>query len=344
MFKCAIIGVSGRRASGHAEAYRHIKRGKLVAVSSRTVDKLHAFGERFGVYARYLDYREMFERERPDLVHANTPPDVRLEVLEAADAAGVPAVVLEKPVAIQGEDYLELERFGRTSKTKVAVNHQLHFHPRRLALQRLIEEGRVGKVRFIEASARMNLAYQGTHSLQAISAFSCFAMPVAVFGQVAGEEGLRESPGRHYAPDQCVAAITYDGGIRAQLQCGSNAPAVGSGRVSRHKRVAAYGTRGHVLWTMGYWEANCDGSPTSGAHDYGSEDVVGQAGLTEAMFDWLEDDAKVHPLRLSASLRDFNVIVGLYMSALARQVVTLPVQPDRDLISSLRQQLARTQK
>ena len=342
MFKCAIIGVSGRRAVGHAEAYRHITRGKLSAVSARTPDKLHAFGERFAVDARYLDYRELFEKEKPDLVHANTPPDVRLEILEAADAAGVPAVILEKPVAIQGEDYLRIKLFASRSKMKVAVNHQLHFHPRRLALQRQVEEGRIGEVRFVDASARMNLAYQGTHSLQAIGAFTGFAMPVAVFGQVAGEEGLRESVGKHYAPDQCVAAITYDSGIRAQLQCGPNAPEVGIGRMNRHKRVAAYGTRGHVLWTMDSWEANCEGKLSSGVHDYEAEDVLGQAGLTEAMFDWLLDETKAHPLRLSTSLRDFNVILGLYMSALRREVIALPVQPDDCLIPSLRQQLART--
>ena len=52
MYKCAIIGVSGGRARGLADAYRHIMRGKLAAISSRQQDKLDAFGDAYGVDAR----------------------------------------------------------------------------------------------------------------------------------------------------------------------------------------------------------------------------------------------------------------------------------------------------
>lgn len=105
-YKAAIIGVSGGRARGHAEAYAHIDRGQLVAVSSRNAEKVAEFGDEFGVPARYTDYREMMARGRPDLVHVNTPPDVRLEVFEAAAEAGVPALLVEKPLAIAGEDFV----------------------------------------------------------------------------------------------------------------------------------------------------------------------------------------------------------------------------------------------
>ena len=84
MLKCAIIGVSGGRARGLAEAYQHVTHGKLAAISTRTEENLHVFGDTFDVDIRYLDYREMFEKEQPDLVHVNTPPSVRLEVFEAA--------------------------------------------------------------------------------------------------------------------------------------------------------------------------------------------------------------------------------------------------------------------
>ena len=118
MLKCAIIGVSGGRARGLAEAYQHVTRGKLAAISTRTEENLHAFGDAFDVDIRYLDYREMFEKEQPDLVHVNTPPSVRLEVFEAAENAGVPAVLVEKPIAIQGEDWRAIKNFAATAKPK----------------------------------------------------------------------------------------------------------------------------------------------------------------------------------------------------------------------------------
>ncbi len=341
MYKCAIIGVSGGRARGHAEAYRYIERGTLAAVSSRQRDKLDAFGEAFGVDARYTDYREMFAQEKPDLVHVNTPPTVRLEIMEAADKAGIPSLIVEKPLACQGEDFIAIREFAKRSRVKIAINHQLHFHPRRMALQRLVAEGKIGPVRFIEASARMNLAYQGTHSLQAIGAFVPMARPVTVFGQVAGAQGLQETPGQHYAPDQSLAKINYDNGVHAVLQCGPNAPKVrDDNKINTHKRIAVYGDQGYVRWTMWSWETFSDGDYDAGTHDYAEGDILGQAAMTEAMFDWLEDDEVVHPLNLASALQEFNVVLGMYMSALHHQVIDLPVEPEPDLVVKLRQGLA----
>lgn len=339
MYKCGIVGVSGKRARGHADAYRLIRRGKLTCVSSRQRDQLDEFGDEYRIPCRYTDYRKMFHREKPDLIHVNTPPDVRREILEAAQDAGIPAVLIEKPIACQGEDYSGILRFSQKSDVKVAVNHQLHFHPRRQRMQQFVSDGNIGEIRFIEASAGMNLAYQGTHSLQAIGAFHAEGKPVSVFGQVAGVTGLQDTPRRHYAPDQCLASIQYHNGISAVLRCGEIAPRMSTGPLHSHKRIAVYGTDGYIHWTMWSWETSTRGKREVGAHQYPEEDMIGQARMTEAMFDWLDDETLVHPLNLEVTLRDFNIILGLYMSALNRQTVFLPVDPSPGLIDSLRKKL-----
>ena len=103
-YRSVIIGASGGRARGHALAYRYQARARLVAVSARTAGPRDKLAADYGVAARYDDYREMLERERPHLVHVNTPPSVRLEVLEQVAAAGVPAAIVEKPIAVDGPD------------------------------------------------------------------------------------------------------------------------------------------------------------------------------------------------------------------------------------------------
>lgn len=341
MYKCAIVAVGGGRARGHAEAYQHMRRGRLVAISTRQRDKLDEFGARFGVAARYTDYREMFAKEKPDLVHVNTPPNVRLEIFEAAEAAGIPAIIVEKPLAIQGEDYLAIRAFAARSRVKIAINHQLHFHPRRLALQKLVQNGQIGAVRMIDASARMNMAYQGTHTLQAIGAFYGQNMPASIMGQVSGAQGLQETPRQHFAPDQTLGAITFGDGVSALLRCGANAPHVlaGDARTNVHKRIAVYGERGFVHWSMWGWETNIDGRIESGHHNYADEDILGQAAMTEAMFDWLEDDSQVHPLNLEAALRDFNIMLKMYMSALNHRAYTLEDDVQMGLIAALRASL-----
>ncbi|TVR59289.1 MAG: gfo/Idh/MocA family oxidoreductase [Spirochaetaceae bacterium] len=343
MFKCAIVGASGGRARGHADAFRFVSRGKLVAVSSRNREKLDGFADEFGIEHRYTEYREMFEKQKPDLVFVNTPPDVRLEVIEAADAAGIPALIIEKPLAIEGEDFRAIRAYTKAASPtgpKIAINHQLHFHPRRQFLQKLVREGGIGEILFVEASSGMNLAYQGTHSLQAISAFLPDHRPVSVFGQVSGADGLADTPKKHFAPDESLASIKYldaDGGsVDAVLRCGANAPRVGDGPINTHKRIAVYGTDGSVRWSMWSWQSLVRGKRDGGEHLYPEEDVRGQAAMTEAMFDWIDDANVVHPLNIESALRDCNIILGLYESALGRRVVELPVEPGDGLVGRLR--------
>ena len=340
--KCAIIGVSGGRANGHAAAYAHIPRGRLACIATRNRENLDAFGERWSLDTRYTDYREMLGREKPDLVHVNTPPDVRLEVMEAAEAAGVGALIIEKPLAIQAEDYLAILEFSRRCRLKVAINHQLHFHPRRKHLQELVGEGAIGELRFIDASARMNVAYQGTHVLQSIAAFHPLGVPNAVFAQVSGTNGLEASRRNHYAPDATAATIRYEDGVSALLRCGSNGAYVlaGDERVNVHKQLTVYGSEGHVHWSMWGWETLVRGRRERGEHNYPDEDILGQAGMTEAVFDWLEDDSRLHPLNLGTALRDFHIVLKAYMSALQRKEETFASELQPRLIDALRKELA----
>ena len=203
-------------------------------------------------------------------------------------------------------------------------------------LQQLVHSGEIGEVRFIDASARMNMAYQGTHTLQAIGAFNPAGRATSIFGQIGGVEGLQETPGRHYAPAEVQGAITYDNGVQALLRCGTNAPTVGDGTINTHKRIAVYGTKGYVQWTMHSWETGIDGRVEAGVHGYGDEDILGQAAMTEAMFDWLADEAVLHPLRLDVAMQDFAIMLAIYASGLSRRVVDLPSESMPDLIQTMR--------
>ncbi|MDP7255246.1 MAG: Gfo/Idh/MocA family oxidoreductase, partial [Planctomycetota bacterium] len=103
MMKAVFLGCGGR-AKGHATAYQHVTKGKLAAICDMQEERLHPFGEEFGIDARYTDMREMLEKERPDLLHIVTPPTIRHSLMSIAAEYEVPAVIVEKPIAIQAED------------------------------------------------------------------------------------------------------------------------------------------------------------------------------------------------------------------------------------------------
>ncbi len=341
-FRCAIVGVSGGRANGHAEAFVHMPRGELVAVSTRTQTNLARFADKWNVAARFTDYDQMFRDIRPDVVFVNTPPDVRLEVLQSAESHGVRGLIVEKPLAIQSEDYLELCEFAQTAKLKVAINHQLHFHPRRLQLQAMVHEGAIGTIQEIRASARMNMAYQGTHVLQAIQGFQPSVPTKAHTTLLAGAQGLQVNPKMHLAPDQCAAQISFADGSRGLFQCGVNAPMnePDDDRISHHKQISVEGTEGAIHWSMTSWETVIQGQQTRGHHVYHEEDILGQAQMSEAMFDWLEDDHAVHSLNLDAALQDFRLMLAIYMSGLSGNPENLTDPPQMQLLDAMRSQLS----
>ncbi len=340
-YRCAIVGVGGGRAHGHAEAFPYMPRGELTAISTRTAEKLQAFGDKWRVAARYTDYERMFRVEKPDLVLVNTPPTVRLEILESAERHGVPGLIVEKPLAIQGEDYLELCEFADRATAKVAINHQLHFHPRRQMLQDLVRAGAIGRIRHLQASARMNMAYQGTHVLQAIQAFHP-SPPVQVSTSLmVGHSGLQETPKKHFAPDRLAAEIVFADGAVAELQCGLNAPYndPDDTRINTHKQIGIEGTAGAIHWSMTGWRTRVEGREASGRHVYAEEDVLGQAGMCEAMFDWFEDESRVHPLHLRAALQDFRLLLAVYASGLSGKPESPNSAPAANLLDSMRARL-----
>jgi len=277
-----------------------------------------------------------------------TDPTLRAPLLTIAHEHEIPVVIVEKPIAVQGEDYRKICEIEKKSATRVVVNHQLHFHPKILEFKKVISDGRIGDVQFIDASAGSTPQDQGVHVLELIHSFTGFAAPTCVFGNISGAKAL---PSRQPSPDMCVAGIDFEDGVRAQLVCGATAPktheSLGRFRlpveaevIYLHKRIAVYGTKGFVHWTMVDWERYTpDGGYESGEQDYWVEDVKAQAALTDAALKWREDEAKVHPTRLERALTQFNVILGLYTSALESAPISLPLDPRDSLIDSLKSKL-----
>ncbi len=279
----------------------------------------------------------MLEVERPDLLHIVTQPDQRVALMTMAAEHQVPVVIVEKPIAIEGEDWAQLVALASATSTRFVVNTQLHFHPRNAELRRDVSEGRIGEVRFIDASAGCSILDQGVHLLELAHSFAAYATPKRVFAQMAGVAEL-DTP--QPSPDISIVAVEFDGGIRAEMVTGDIAPrVVQTEPFYLQKRIAVYGTRGFVHWTMFGWERFTEeGGYESGAHDYFAEDDRGQAALTDAAFGLL-DGADEHATGIERSLLEFNVVLGAYVSALHRKPVPLPCDPPDSLVAALRDAL-----
>ena len=280
----------------------------------------------------------MLDKEKPDLLHIVTLPTLRVPLMTLAAEHEVPVVIVEKPIAIQGEDWKALRDLNARGKTKFGVNTQLHFHPDNLMLKKDVYDGKIGDIKFVDISARSTILDQGVHVLELGHSYIGWVKPTKVFAQVSGAKNL---PTGQPSPDTAEASIYFGDEIRAQMLCGYYSPKSNpSDSPYMHKRVAVYGSKGFVHWTMVGWEKfTQEGGYESGTHGYGEQDVLGQAGLTDAAFEWFEDDNKPHPTRLEHSLTQFNIILGAYVSALENRPVDLPIEPPDGLMDALKAKL-----
>ncbi|MDP6042280.1 MAG: Gfo/Idh/MocA family oxidoreductase [Candidatus Latescibacteria bacterium] len=330
-FKCAFLGC-GPRSKGHAEAYEHITRGQAVACCDLDVDRLAAYSDGFGIASRYTDLDEMLEKESPDVVHLVTPPTLRVPLMTRLSDAGVPGVIVEKPICIGADDYKALRELVRTSQTKFVVNHQLRYHPRVLALLDYVQSGKIGEVRFLDASAVLPMSGQGVHVLDLLFSFADYPEVETVFGASSGYDDIN---GTHPGPRTAESLITFKGGMRASLQAGKGAPKHDPDAPNwGHKRISVYGTHGFIQWWMQGWERSLsNGAVEKGSHLYADENVLGQAELCNSLFDWLEDDNKPSPTNLSTSLDEWLVLLAGYMSTVEARPVDFPFDPPDDLLN-----------
>ena len=158
-------------------------------------------------------------------------------------------------------------------------------------------------------------------------------------GQIAGVGNL---DGAQPSPSNATGIVTYQNGVQASVAFGPEmAPQVSQNTGNnQHKRVCVFGEKGFVHWRFNGWDRYTpENGFESGNHGYGGENSVAQTNLTEAMFDWLDDENKVHPTNLPQSLAEFNLLLGIYYSGLSNSVINLPFDPPDGLIDMFRERL-----
>src|SRR5688572_4541911 len=90
-YRVAILGLGGI-SRAHLRGYgaqENAKRVELVAGADISAEARERFEQEGGGGRAYGDYRELLNRERPDVVSICTWPPMHPEMVEAACAAGV---------------------------------------------------------------------------------------------------------------------------------------------------------------------------------------------------------------------------------------------------------------
>jgi predicted dehydrogenase len=125
--KVGIIGCGGI-ASAHIQAYRSLKNVEVAGLCDLNLDRAKTLAAKFRIEKTFGNYWDMIEKEKLDLVDICTPVSTHARIVCDA-ATAVPAILVEKPMALNVSQCDEMIKEVRKHDSKLCIGHTQIFSP-----------------------------------------------------------------------------------------------------------------------------------------------------------------------------------------------------------------------
>ena len=330
MSRCKVVQIgAGGWGMHHVHTYTRIENMELAAICDLNEERLSAAVNQYGMRG-YTDYQEMLTKEKPDIVHAITPPNIPRHIwVEPVADAGAKALVIDKPLALKPLEADQLEQAQKETGLKIIVNHQRRYFESSYKFRELVDNGQLGDIHFVRASTQGTIMDMATHMMDLAQMAVGDAPLRAVWASV---EGNHYDNPKLRCPESLVATYTFEGGTRVFFE--STIEAFGSKDFPGCKpkcSLDVWGTKGRY-WkreygTWGYQiegEERCFSKETDFDKDAHEEPHAAMAVSFMALADWVEDDSKPHMGRLEVAKMGFDAIMSAYRSALLSRRLSEP--------------------
>jgi len=257
------IGIVGSKFAAmlHAESYKRCP--DVVMHSIAAIDNLEEFANTYHIANRYDNCREMFAKEKLDLVSVCVPNFLHKDIVLAAADAGIKSIICEKPLATSIEDGQAMVNSCREKQVRLMYAEDWIFAPALIRAKEICREGGIGDILYIKAKETHN----GSHSVFAQKKEFCGGgamihlgihpvgfMPWLLDADITQVVGMKTDGGagnlfhkNYTGEDWAAALVRFDNGVRGfaegnYITCGG-----------MDDKVEIYGTDGniHVDLTMG---------------------------------------------------------------------------------------------
>jgi predicted dehydrogenase len=342
----AVIGHTGRGDYGHGldGIFQNRPGVKLVALADPDDAGRARVAKKISAPRQYADYRELLEKERPNLVSvAMRHADQHHAIVLAALRAGA-HVYCEKPFTQSPVESDELLREAEQRQLKIAVAHTMRMMPVTARLKQALREGLIGDLVEMRAYGKQDaraggedMMVLGTHLFDLMRLFagdpqSCSARVLWQGRDIIATDGrtVKDNVG-FVAGDEVFAQLSFANGVNATFTSSAKLrETVG------HWGIELFGSKGAV-------RINCDISPnvflrqstswqTSGKTDEWKpldaaliksppEHNLGPVG------DWLDAIAKKREPECSGRNGAWAVemVMAVYQSALSKSRMPFPL-------------------
>jgi predicted dehydrogenase len=260
-YRVAVIGRTGGGNYGHGldVVWNDVPQAQVVAVADPDPKGLAAAAQRLKAPRTYADYRQMLDKERPQIVSvAARWLDCHRDMVLACAEHGC-HVFLEKPMCRDLEQADEMIAALEKRNLKLAIAHQTRYGPALANAKEVLADGLLGDLLELRGRGKEDargggedLMVLGTHIMDLMRFFagdpqSCFAQ-VRAQGHLVGKEDVREGA-------EGIGPLAGDE-IQALYRFGGTAVGYFATDRARHGASARYGleirgTKGILTTTMG---------------------------------------------------------------------------------------------
>lgn len=146
MLKVCLVGCGGIALSCHSGTYINNPSAKIIAVCDIVAAKMDSLEKKLGYCVnKYLDYKEMIEKESPDYVDICTPNYLHAEIAIFAMKHNS-HVFSEKPDTISVEKVLEMQKVQKETGKHLMVMRNNRYWYSTEVLKKMITDGKFGEI------------------------------------------------------------------------------------------------------------------------------------------------------------------------------------------------------
>ena len=146
MSKKVGVGLIGSQfiSTIHAEAFKSVSEGELLAVMSPTAGHAKAFAEKHHIPNHFTELDKMLAMKEIDMVVIGAPNYLHCEITQKAANAGK-HIVVEKPLCMNLKEADIMIEACKKAHVKLMYAEELCFTPKYVRLKALLDEGALGK-------------------------------------------------------------------------------------------------------------------------------------------------------------------------------------------------------
>src|SRR5450759_1674265 len=149
MISWGIIGCGNVTEVKSGPAFNKVKDSRLIAVMRRNASLAEDYARRHNVPRYYSNAQDLINDKEINAIYVATPPENHAEYAIASIKAGKP-VYIEKPMALNYAECQNINKASEKYNVPVFVAYYRRALPGFLKVKSLIENGSLGKVRFLQ--------------------------------------------------------------------------------------------------------------------------------------------------------------------------------------------------